>query len=248
MATFLLDDNLLAKLSTGDLASNEMYYHGVCYKSYINKYESSLKVSRCGNETDDESVVKAICKAKIAEFMLHTEKECPGTFFQVKSLEKKYLDSLTSHGIAYESHTTRFSESMLAQIDGLQSKVIDKKLVLYFESTVDNLMKEHLKNPDSYSKSFREIVTRARNSMARIDNRFSYSFHSESQVNSVPMELTCLISGLVDGIDIDNNDLSQEALSAAQQIMYNFRLKKQKSSTFRRHLKHRETPLSIYKQ
>ena len=67
------------------------------------------------------------------------------------------------------------------------------------------------------------------------------------QASSVPLELQSLISGLVDGVNIDNEIYSQSALTSAQEIMHNFRLNKGKTmNSIRRHMKHKETPVAIY--
>ena len=50
---------------------------------------------------------------------------------------------------------------------------------------------------------------------------------------------------LIDGVNIDNQIFSQQALT--QEIMYNCRINKDKEvNNIRRHLRHKETPLSIY--
>ena len=69
MATILLDNKLLAKLSMGDSTSNELYYHGKCYKSYRNSYESLTKKKSKDKKMDNEAVIKA----KVVEFMILTE-------------------------------------------------------------------------------------------------------------------------------------------------------------------------------
>ena len=36
MAAFLGENALLAKLSTGDIVANELYYHQKCYNAFLN--------------------------------------------------------------------------------------------------------------------------------------------------------------------------------------------------------------------
>ena len=46
--------------------------------------------------------------------MYETESECPGTMFQVKSLEGKYINLLKCHDIHCERHVTRFADTLLS--------------------------------------------------------------------------------------------------------------------------------------
>ena len=42
MASFLNDSILLPKFSTGDVISNELFYHKNCYLYYRNKYRNAM--------------------------------------------------------------------------------------------------------------------------------------------------------------------------------------------------------------
>ena len=82
-------------------------------------------------------------------------------------------------------------------------------------------------------------------------------FHIDNQIFSlismlidgvnIDNQIFSLISMLIDGVNIDNQIFSQQARTSAQQIMYNVRINKDKKvNNIRLHLRHKETPLSIY--
>ena len=132
-------------------------------------------------------------------------------------------------------------------VDGLEKRLINNKLVVYFNSLVDNLLREQYTNSTVYLKSLRDVVTCARNSMRKFENTFQNSFSSNCQTSTVPIELLSLISMLIDGVTITNEVFNQAALTSAQQFMFNFRINQSKDmDNFRRHLQFRETPVAIY--
>ena len=69
-------------------------------------------------------------------------------------------------------------------------------------------------------------------------------FTINCQRSSVPIELLTLVSMLIDGMDFSEELFSQSALTCTQQIMFNFKSRKntKKQLTSRRHQKGRETP------
>ena len=164
MASFLGDSNLLISLSGGDVASNELYYHKKCYVSFRDKYNSKKAKENSGRNSSD-SVLQAVSQAKVIEFMYQTESECPGTMFQVKSLEEKYINLLKCHNIQCESNVTRFADTLLSLIDGLEKRIINNKVMVYFGTIVDNFLSEHVIQPSMYLKSLRHVVNCTRKSM-----------------------------------------------------------------------------------
>ena len=72
------------------------------------------------------------------------------------------------------------------------------KVMVYFNTTSDNLIHDHIMNPSSYLKSLRCIVNCTRNSMEQIENNFENEFSSNCQESSVPIELLNLISTLME--------------------------------------------------
>ena len=58
--------------------------------------------------------------------------------------------------------------------------------------------------------------------MKIVKNEFDGSFKNECQKDSVGIELLVLISMLLDGVSIENQDFSQETLTISQLAVYNF--------------------------
>ena len=116
--------------------------------------------------------------------------------------------------------------------------------MVYFGTIVDNFLSELVLQPSMYLKSLRHVVNCTRKSMGDVQNNFENEFSENCQSSPVRMELFSLISMLIDGVNIDNQIFSQQTLTSAQQIMYNFRINKDKKvNNIRRHLRHKETPL-----
>ena len=130
------------------------------------------------------------------------------------------MNLLKCRGITQESHVTRFCDNLLAVVDGLEKRLINNKLVVYFNSRVDNLLREQYTNPTAYP--------------TQGCSHLCPKLHQEIRV-------------LIDGVTITNEVFSQAALASAQQIMFNFRINQSKDmENFRRHLQFRETPVAIY--
>ena len=94
------------------------------------------------------------------------------------------------------------------------------------------LLKHHVEVPDDFTRSIRDVVVPIRNSMKIVKNKFDGSFKNECQKDSVPIELLVLISMLVDGVGIENQGFSQEALTISQLVMYNFSNRKIRCNGF----------------
>ena len=64
MATFLDENALLAKLSTGDIVANELYYHKKCYNAFLNKFnqkKTNDENREYFNLKENEDFIKAVC-------------------------------------------------------------------------------------------------------------------------------------------------------------------------------------------
>ena len=63
MAVELGNDDVLSKLSSGDVASNEIYYHKICYINFCTQYRDTLrkKLNDVNEQIKEkESLIKAI--------------------------------------------------------------------------------------------------------------------------------------------------------------------------------------------
>ena len=114
MAKIINDDVLLWKLSDGDVAAKELYYHKpevkACLQSFRGQYDQALRKSERTTDdgNNDTHWIKVNALNIVYSFMF--EEKCQGAeVFYAKDLEKIYLGILSEHGIQYEFHISRFA-------------------------------------------------------------------------------------------------------------------------------------------
>ena len=98
---------------------------------------------------------------------------------------------LKCHNIQITNHVTRFADKLLTQMEHLEN--------LSFKDTFDLILFDRVVEPDNFMKSMRDIVQPIRHVMSLTKNAFDGEFTSDSQINSVPIQLLSLISMLIDG-------------------------------------------------
>ena len=121
---------------------------------------------------------------------------------------------------------------------------------LVFKKIVKELVADYVKSPDFFF-AVRRVVSPLRKEYGKLSNKFSGSFSNFTQFSSVPLPLLHLISMLINGFCPTDNNFTQESLSIAQIIMWNFRKsgnEKINGQLVKRcyHEKTRETPMMIY--
>ena len=98
--------------------------------------------------------------------------------------------------------------------------------------------------------SVRSVLSPVRKEAADQCNEFDGSFNNSSQFTSTPKSLLYLIGTLIGGFSPTDNKFTQETLSVAQIIMWNYRKSNKKVNdgqlTKYRHAKTHETPMMIY--
>ena len=157
-----------------------------------------------------------------------------------------YIELLRCHNIQITSHVTRFADKLLTQMEHLEKRAIGRKVSLFFKDTVDSILFDRVVEPDNFMKSMRDIVQPIRNAVSFTKNTFNGEFTSDSQMNSVPIQLLSLTSMLIDGTNISNKGFSQASVTASQIVVYNFRKCGKQTESKRGHLKERETSVVIY--
>ena len=106
MAAQLGDTKLLNKLSN-DVRSSELYYHNNCHAEYKRKYNNKAfnKVENSDITYDKFSVLTSI-----KNYIDDSEDDS----FDLKSLEKLYIDRLAEIGKSIDSHITRFAAKIVS--------------------------------------------------------------------------------------------------------------------------------------
>ena len=223
MAKFIGNDDILRLLSSGDVNTNELFYHKqkikCCYQRFRKAYIS--KVNKVELVSDDSEWHKASSLNKIIYYMKEQDIENPGIIFEVKSLEKMYIELLSHHGIEQNSHVTRFADTLLSQCKNLEKRTIQKSVVICFKSTVESLISDSISDQKTFLKSIQDVVIPIRKSIQLIKNT-EQSFNNDTQISSVSKPLLELISLIVDGVSVENTGYSQATLTISQLITSNY--------------------------
>ena len=89
--------SLLALISTGDLAANEIFYHASCYKSM--QYKSD-KFKHNKSSTDwNAEWKKAEALDRVVSYIIEQKEFNPGSVYVVKDINQKYIEYLSELGI-----------------------------------------------------------------------------------------------------------------------------------------------------
>ena len=237
--------HILEKLATGDVKTNEIWYHTVCYKGFINSYNALLRLEakKSGQNNEDE-FHKAIFLRRIVHYVTEQRNSSEILAFEVLKLETMYKELLEIENIPYTSHSSRFGSQLKEVIPDSELRVVNGRSMLCFTPEINAVMKHEL-TYSSLVKVMLEVVVPIRQKMKEVKNSFQGTFDWNFQETSTPAPLVSLCSLLIDGADPREKSVSQAAKTVAQLIMYSYR-KKSGNAINRRHNKERETPAPVY--
>ena len=106
MALKVANKKFLSLLPTGEVCSNELYYHAKCYKSLWNQ---CIKINKENNSHDIEMKWRRVqVYESIVSFVLEQEVIEPGSTFIVKDLNELNIKNLKSFGIEDKAQATIF--------------------------------------------------------------------------------------------------------------------------------------------
>ena len=248
----LQDTVLLAKLSVGDLISQEAVYHSNCLNSLYYR-------ARKSNRNDDDTSVKeklyhGIALAELVSYIEDTRAE--SRKFRLADLVKLYAERLQQLGVAVSSriNSTRLKNRILANIPGMQAQASTSgnDIFLVFKEDLAFAVENFLGlDYDNEAMLLAQTAAIVRRDMKQSKYTFQGSLEENCQTSSVPTSLLSLTNMLLFGANIKvNSELSaqpQASLTVAQLIQFN--------STFRRqsdyqekgyHSSNREPPLPLY--
>ena len=159
-----------------------------------------------------------------------------------------YESCLKDFGISKEVNKVRFKEQILSHYPEAQAQSDGKNIILVFEKGMQQILKQ------AYNCNYEDdalVLSKAAKIVCEdILNsngfQFSGSFPLNCQQDSVPTNLTYLVSMLLNGSGIKDQDSveSQSSLTISQAILFNY--KKKLSKTTSRHSKKFEPPLPLY--
>lgn len=210
MALKVGNNILLNHLSSGDASSNELFYHAQCNNDLYNK---CIKIDKENSSYNIESKWRrAQAFESIVSYVIEQETIEPGSTFVVKDLNELYVDNLTSFGIEEKTQTTRFTERLTSNIPNLVTATVNKNTVVLFDKKVQELIINYVKTPEEFYSALRQVVHPIRSDIMKQENKFTGSFSTSCQIDSVPKTVLALTSALIDGEMTSCNQPSQEAL------------------------------------
>ena len=98
-AQSLQDQELLAKLSAGDLISMEAKYHNHCILALYNKAERQSSDNDCDTYTHKVQTCKGIALAELISYIEETREESEESVFKLADLAKLYENRLVQLGL-----------------------------------------------------------------------------------------------------------------------------------------------------
>ena len=221
------ETQILARVSTGDVTTNKIFYHKTCLTNFNNQYRSALFKEHKLLYLDinlNEEFRKAFAFNKIVSFIYEQRNIQADFLFEVISLENMYRELPQYDNIIYTSHVSRFTERLKSAIPELEKRFINKKTLICFSTEVNNIMQEEIE-PTSFIKSLMKIISPIRKDMSEVKNSFQGKFPDDCQQNSIPIRLLSLCSMLIDGFDPQEKGFSKSCLTVSQLVMHEYRKK-----------------------
>uniref|UniRef100_UPI00358DF98B uncharacterized protein isoform X2 n=1 Tax=Myxine glutinosa TaxID=7769 RepID=UPI00358DF98B len=172
--------------------------------------------------------------------------------FKLSVLKKLYTDRVNQLGEGSSVvHSTRFKNKVLSYFPELEAHNEGRDVLLVANANIGKSLRSSCQlDGDSEAVFISRAANIVRRDMLRMKCLpFSGSFKEDCQENSVPHSLLMLVTMIMYGTDIQNqeNYLSQPALSVSQLMTYNSCVRRrQQPSLETRHTEQRETPLPLF--
>ena len=247
MATDLEEAELIARIEGGDLIALEAKYHLQCLTALRNRHRSIMRK----REQDVGGTEVRMIKARaLVELFMHIE-NCveDGTFyFKFSALHQLYEERVQQLGVVREINRARFKEKILAYFPHAQEQSDGKNKILVFENGMQQMLKQAMAcdyEGDALILAKAAKIVR-KDIVSHKGFNFDGKFYSGCQQQSVPSTLKTLVSMLLNGADLKDQDSmdSQVNLTISQTILFN--LKKRASFAKCRHSLDREPPFPLY--
>ena len=161
-----------------------------------------------------------------------------------------YEKRLRNLGVEEKTNRIYFKEKVLAHFPQAQEQSDGKNKILVFEQGMQDMLKQAM--ACDYEGDALLLAKAAKLVRKEIVNNkgfhFNGKFPSGCQEESVPTTLKTLVSMLLNGADLKDQDSteSQATLTVSQTILFNFKKGVFSSSAKSRHSLDREPPLALY--
>lgn len=251
------DNELMARLSMGDMVALEAKYHSKCLLALYYRAKTTVEAEQ---KTDHEGVMSRIVLAELVLYIEETHlEEGTAPVFRLADLAKLYTTRMEQLGVALckKVNSTRLKERLLAQLPGLRSQSKGRDVLLAFDEDIgEALGKACEQDCDTEAVHLARAAQIVRRYMFEDTDRFRGSFPGGCQEDSVPNVLVAMVNMVLDGPSIKNQSHSssrQAALSIAQLLKFNSVKQSRKQGATKtqeppavRHSKSQETPLPTY--
>ena len=184
MANDMQDNDLLTKVSGGDLVAIDAKYHFSCLSEYRNRHRSYLRKESKEVDTDYERV-KARAFVEVVSYV-EGAIEDELYMFKVKELRCLYQKRLKELGYDVEINKSKFKESILNyfQSSGIQEQSDGKNKILIFSEGIKLLLKNAFDVHDYQEEAllFARVAIICRNELFKEGNAsFEGKFASSCQ-------------------------------------------------------------------
>ena len=210
MVTELQDTRLLAKISdVGDLIAREAKYHLKCLMNLRNRYRSHIrKSSQLTQEISDEKLNESRAFMELTSY-IEKAVDCGTLLFQLSDIHSMYVNRLEDFGINKQINKTRLKVDVLEKFPEAQEQLDGKNIIIVFEQGMKNMLRESLKKRD-FSDDIAVLAKAAtivRNDIFDHDHfTFTGSFPPKCQENSLPLSLKSLVSLILNGPNLKDQD------------------------------------------
>ena len=170
-------------------------------------------------------------------------------YFKLSELRSLYQNRLNNFGVFKEINKVRFKEQILSHFPDAQAQNDGKSILIVFKKGMQQMLKQS--SNCKYEGDALILSTAAKIIREDIFNfggfQFNGFFPSDCQQNSIPTNLKYLVSMLLNGPDINDQESveSQCSLTIAQTIYFNCKRKRPIGSN-PRHSAVFEPPLPLY--
>ena len=253
MAVDLQDTAVLAATEGGDLIALDAKYHLTCLAGLRNRHRSFIRQNQSSHSSQTEE--RKMQARVFVELITYVENAVEdGQFcFKISSLRQLYESRLRNLGNSKEVNKTYFKEQLLEYFTNAQEHSDGKNVILVFERGMQDMLKQTMVSDHEEDALILMKAARIVRTDILQSNGFHFngSFPSNCQQESLPTTLKSLITMLLEGADMMEQDSaeSQACLTVSQMLLFNCKKTKKRHSTTAAKVRHSleyEPPLPLY--
>ena len=219
------DNELLAKLSSGDMVTIDALYHRSCLTTLYNKARSLE--NNADSKKHAEKTINDIILAKLDTYM--EDKRNQGndvSIIKLKDLTYMYTSRLQQFGYGQTTiHSTRLKIRILASVLDLQAFQQGRHILLAFNNEIKVVLGKVLNSDaDDNAKHLPRAAATVRKEKSRTKLNFNGELSSSCQEEAAPSSLKSPVQMILYGPNIQQQiefESSQAALTIAHFLMFN---------------------------